>query len=123
MSAKTCPSRSMSTILDRILPTGLRVYTRTVSYIPRSLVPFESSHEVLSPKPELPPATAYDPPAPPSNRDLGPPPPGYGRYADFDGGFRGGGPGGVGRGGPQEGGPRRNLDEVLCFKVRASNGG
>jgi hypothetical protein len=73
-----------------------------------------------SPKPELPPATAYEPLAPPSNRDLGPPPPGYGRYADFDGAFRGGGPGGVGRGGPSEGGPRRNLEEVLCFKVSMS---
>jgi cleavage and polyadenylation specificity factor subunit 4 len=66
-----------------------------------------------SPKPNLPPPQAYDPPSPPSQRDLGPPPPGYGRYADFDRGF--GGPGG-GPGGPTQQGPRRNLDDVLCFK-------
>ncbi|KAL0580369.1 RNA-binding component of cleavage and polyadenylation factor [Marasmius crinis-equi] len=70
------------------------------------------------PKPGLPPAHAYDPPSPPSNRDLGPPPPGYGRYADFDRGFSGGAnyPGGANPPGMQ---PRRNLDDVLCFKVRA----
>ncbi|KAK7058890.1 RNA-binding component of cleavage and polyadenylation factor [Paramarasmius palmivorus] len=71
------------------------------------------SSSSLSPKPGLPPPKAYDPPSPPSNRDLGPPPPGYGRYADFDRGFNGG---------PIHGGnnpsmqPRRNLDDVLCFK-------
>ena len=37
-----------------------------------------------SPKLNIPPASAYDPPPLPSLRDLGPPPPGYGRYADFD---------------------------------------
>lgn len=65
----------------------------------------------------MPPAKAYDPPSPPSAKDLGPPPPGYGRYADFD---RGGGGGTSGPGGPPNvanGPPRRNLDEVLCFKV------
>ncbi|KAL0072054.1 RNA-binding component of cleavage and polyadenylation factor [Marasmius tenuissimus] len=67
------------------------------------------------PKPGLPPASAYDPPSPPSNRDLGPPPPGYGRYADFDRGFPGGAnyPGAPNPSGMQ---PRRNLDDVLCFK-------
>jgi cleavage and polyadenylation specificity factor subunit 4 len=64
-----------------------------------------------SPKPGIPAPKDYDPPAPPSNRDLGPPPPGYGRYADF------GGPPGLGRGGPGDGTSRRNLDDVLCFKV------
>jgi len=63
------------------------------------------------PKPNMPPPAAYEPASTPSPRDLGPPPPGYGRYADFD---RGANPGGPQAGGPQ--GPRRNLDEVLCFK-------
>jgi len=68
----------------------------------------------FSPKPYLPPSKAYDPPSPPSAKDLGPPPPGYGRYADFDRGPPGGPPGGsLNPTGP----PRRNLDEVLCFKV------
>jgi hypothetical protein len=46
---------------------------------------------------------------------LGPPPPGYGRYADFDRGFSGGTHGGSASATP--GPPRRNLDDVLCFKV------
>ncbi|CAA7266535.1 unnamed protein product [Cyclocybe aegerita] len=68
------------------------------------------------PKPNLPPSKAYDPPSPPSAKDLGPPPPGYGRYADFDRTAAGGAnmPGGPGN--PMIGPPRRNLDEVLCFK-------
>lgn len=69
---------------------------------------------VCSPKPQLPPSKAYDPPSPPSAKDLGPPPPGYGRYADFDRGPPGGTPGGALN---STGPPRRNLDEVLCFKV------
>jgi cleavage and polyadenylation specificity factor subunit 4 len=74
---------------------------------------------ITSPKPGLPPPKAYDPPSPPSTRDLGPPPPGYGRYADFDRGFQGAAAGGA-HGAPGGGAPgpaRRNLDEVLCFKV------
>ena len=68
-----------------------------------------------SPKPHLPAPKEYDPPSPPSQRDLGPPPPGYGRYADFDRGFSGG-PGGGSSGPGAQQGPRRNLDDVLCFK-------
>ena len=52
-------------------------------------------------------------------RELGPPPPGYGRYADFDGNGPWPGnrpPGGGGSGGPP--GPRRNIEDVVCFKVR-----
>ncbi|THV04846.1 hypothetical protein K435DRAFT_826666 [Dendrothele bispora CBS 962.96] len=64
------------------------------------------------PKPGLPPPKAYDPPSPPSNRDLGPPPPGYGRYADFDRGF----PGPTGPGANLALVLRRNLDDVMCFK-------
>jgi cleavage and polyadenylation specificity factor subunit 4 len=70
----------------------------------------------FSPKPNVPPPKAYDPPSPPSAKDLGPPPPGYGRYTDLDRGLGGGPPGG-GSGGTLTGPPRRNLDEVLCFKV------
>lgn len=71
---------------------------------------------VFSPKPNLPSLSAYEPPSPPTNRDLGPPPPGYGRYADFDRANAGGvssTPGAPGA--PPV--PRRNLDDVLCFKV------
>ena len=78
-------------------------------------------HTHLSPKPGIPPPKAYEPPEPPSVRDLGPPPPGYGRYADFDrsGNFPGQHPPGLGgSGGPP--GPRRNLEDVVCYKVRPS---
>lgn len=71
----------------------------------------------FSPKPSLPSPSAYEPPSPPANRDLGPPPPGYGRYADYDRSNAGGGPVGMpGSTGPSLG-PRRNLDDVMCFKV------
>jgi hypothetical protein len=84
------------------------------STLPKIVVMHVLTRMVRSPKPSLPPPKAYDPPEPPSQRELGPPPPGYGRYADFDRGAAGGGPS-HGAGQP---GPRRNLDEVLCFKVR-----
>lgn len=72
-----------------------------------------------SPKPDLPPPKAYEPPSPPSQRDLGPPPPGYGRYADFERGYPGNGPPGAGgTAGPP--GPRRNLEDVTCFKVSSA---
>ncbi|KAF9015257.1 hypothetical protein BDQ17DRAFT_1340745 [Cyathus striatus] len=64
------------------------------------------------PKPNLPPAKAYEPPEPPSTRDLGPPPPGYGRYADFDRSQAVAAGPGTGVQVPS----RRNLDDVLCFK-------
>ncbi len=73
-----------------------------------------------SPKPDIPPPKAYEPPEQPSQRDLGPPPPGYGRYADFERSFPGmGPPGGGGTTGPP--GPRRNLEDVTCFKVRITS--
>jgi hypothetical protein len=65
-----------------------------------------------SPKPNLPTPDAYELPSPPATRDLGPPPAGYGRFTDPDRSFAGG----AGRGN-QGDGPRRNLDDVLCFKV------
>lgn len=72
----------------------------------------------ISPKPGIPPPEAYNPPPPPSNRELGPPPPGYNRFGEFDRppptSF------GAGRGVPADGFvPRRNLDEVMCYKVRS----
>jgi hypothetical protein len=69
-----------------------------------------------SPKPDLPSPESYETPAPLSTRDLGPPPPGYGRYADFDRAVPNGAYGGT-AGNSTSGPPRRNLDEVLCFKV------
>ncbi|KAH7344614.1 hypothetical protein B0J17DRAFT_591462 [Rhizoctonia solani] len=68
------------------------------------------------PKPGIPPPEAYRPPSPPSQRDLGPPPPGWGRFNEHGPGPTG--PGGgfvVGQNNPGFV-PRRNLDEVLCFK-------
>jgi cleavage and polyadenylation specificity factor subunit 4 len=69
------------------------------------------SDPVSSPKPNLPSPKAYEPPEPPSAKDLGPPPPGYGRYVDHER---------AGPAAPQNSSInplRRNLDEVLCFKV------
>jgi hypothetical protein len=72
-----------------------------------------------SPKPELPAPEDYMLPPAPQSRELGPPPPGFARFADFD---RPGGPGpamgGGGGGGSMSNQlQRRNLDEVTCFKV------
>ena len=72
----------------------------------------------FSPKPELPSKKDYEAPPSPSRRDLGPPPPGYGRYSDYDS-VRGPN---VGQGSINSviptGQARRNLDDVLCFKVK-----
>ncbi|KAG6333658.1 hypothetical protein ID866_5428 [Astraeus odoratus] len=68
------------------------------------------------PKPSLPPPNAYEPPSPLANRDLGPPPPGYGRYADYDRLNGGSGPPGPPGSASAPLGPRRNLDDVMCFK-------
>ena len=76
-----------------------------------------SMQSSISPKPDIPSPKEYNPPSPPSPKELGPPPPGYGRYADFD---RGPGAMPIQSNHGQPGnynGPRRNLDEVLCFKV------
>lgn len=62
----------------------------------------------------LPTEADYRPPSPPPQRDLGPPPPGHGRFMDY--GTRA--PGAArGPPGANADGTRRNLDEVLCFKV------
>ena len=91
---------------------------------------------LLSPKVALPTEEDYRPASPPAQRELGPPPPGYGRYAEYGGSGRGlempnggsGSGGGMGRGAGSagagqfgDGAPRRNLDEVLCFKVIVFN--
>lgn len=61
------------------------------------------------PKPNLPSAQDYEKQASAANREVGPPPPGYGRY-DY------GGNAGGQSASTLQGPPRRNLDEVLCFK-------
>ncbi len=106
----------MSAVPHGILSSRSRLSQGPVS---ESYITQDGSSDVLtrmirSPNPSLPPSKAYEPPEPLSQRELGPPPPGYGRYADFDRGAAGGGP----SHGPGQPGPRRNLDEVLCFKVR-----
>lgn len=116
LSSKTCPQGRLSAVYDGILSVRTRMPTRAVSILVFSFpCPISFRH---SPKPDLPPPKAYDPPSPPSNRDLGPPPPGYGRYADFDRGFSSGTPTHGGPPNGPSGPPRRNLDDVLCFKVR-----
>ena len=116
MSTKTCPKGGLSIVPDGILSNGPGLPARTVSnpacLHPRSTRNPWPVYDTNSPKPNIPPPSAYDPPPPPSPRDLGPPPPGYGRYADFDHGTGSG----MQPGGGQP--PRRNLDEVMCFKVR-----
>jgi hypothetical protein len=113
--SQACSPCRLSTLPDRLVPPRSRLPSWPVRVIhTRSS---HLSYLFFSPKPNLPPPKSYEPPSPPSNRDLGPPPPGYGRYADFDRGAMGpqvtphsGGPN-------SSGPPRRNLDEVLCFKV------
>jgi len=56
----------------------------------------------------LPTEADYRTPSPPPQRELGPPPPGHGRFVDYGRGAGRGVDGGL----PL----RRNLDEVLCFK-------
>ncbi|KAF8832428.1 hypothetical protein HHX47_DHR1001979 [Lentinula edodes] len=68
------------------------------------------------PKPGPPKPEAYQAP-PLSMRDLGPPPPGYGRYADFDRSFTNAPATQHAAAGANSNASRRNLDEVLCFKV------
>lgn len=111
MSPQTRSARRMSAVPHGILSSRSRLPQGPVSE--NNMFP-DVVLTLRSPKPSLPPPKAYDTPEPPSQRELGPPPPGYGRYADFDRGAAGGGPS---HGPGQAGGPRRNLDEVLCFKV------
>ncbi|KZT44475.1 hypothetical protein SISSUDRAFT_1038995 [Sistotremastrum suecicum HHB10207 ss-3] len=70
------------------------------------------------PKPEHPTAKDYAPPPANLARELGPPPPGYGRFGEYAGGgpAQAFAPGTGGAPGQPFAGPRRNLDEVLCYK-------
>ncbi|KAG8925134.1 RNA-binding component of cleavage and polyadenylation factor [Tulasnella sp. 418] len=68
------------------------------------------------PKPNLPTEEDYRPPSPPSPRDLGPPPPGVGRFFDEGSGQQHGGRPFIRADGTGTGEQRRNLDEVTCFK-------
>ena len=106
----------MSIVLDRVLSIGTGLHARTVSTLVMHVFPDPIGILHDSPKPELPSPKAYEPPPPPSTRDLGPPPPGYGRYADFDRGFPSGPIANASVNAP--GLARRNLDDVLCFKVK-----
>ena len=123
MPEETCTPSSLPKLPHRVLPFGTRVSSWPVSGYPIIfLVAINRRHlryrPFSSPKPGLPPPEAYEPPPPPTHRELGPPPPGYGRYADFGGGAgsnTGMGPGGGGTSGPP--GPRRNIEDVVCFKV------
>lgn len=89
----------------------------------KSFFPLKNSISLIrsSPKAELPTEEDYAPPPAPQSRELGPPPPGFARYADLE-------RPGIGIGLPQSGLPggagagstnlqRRNLEEVTCFKV------
>lgn len=111
MSSQACAPRGMPELFDWLLSIGSRMSQSTV----RPLSLFRSIHaptaEVLLVRrwPCLWTQTTGHCPPPPS-RDLGPPPPGHGRFVDFNRG--GAGPRGT------DGMPRRNLDDVLCFKVR-----
>lgn len=109
MSSKTRPKSSMPELSHRVLPPGSRMSPRTVGAIALTL----SRPDVpvpCSPKPNLPSAQDYEKQASAANREVGPPPPGYGRY-DY------GGNAGGQSASTLQGPPRRNLDEVLCFKV------
>jgi len=66
------------------------------------------------PKPNLPKPSEYTPPASASHRDLGPPPPGFGRFGDHDRPFPPSVTTSQAAGGAAAG--RRNLDDVVCFK-------
>lgn len=82
-------------------------------YISLFPAPFLVHPQPTSPKPNLPSSSAYEPPPPPSTRDLGPPPPGFARYADLDK-APGLAPGPSAQ--PQMP-QRRDPNEVTCFKV------
>ena len=68
---------------------------------------FFSDH-THSPKPNLPPPSAYEPP-PDAQRELGPPPLNFGRFGEFNQSQQ--------RADGSTFVPRRNLDDVMCFKV------
>ncbi|CDZ97191.1 hypothetical protein SERLA73DRAFT_78143 [Phaffia rhodozyma] len=109
-------------------------------HIPRRLCPLyvagfcplgPKCTEGAHPKLTLPPVEAYRPPTPPVEKSPGPPPPGYGRYAEWEpgsmtgmgggggfhrGGWNNGGEGGSGGGGGGGGGGRLDLSTILCYK-------
>ncbi|GJJ15890.1 hypothetical protein Clacol_010168 [Clathrus columnatus] len=66
------------------------------------------------PKPELPKISEYAGPSISSHRELGPPPPGFGRHGEHERPFAPGGPPNQSTG--MAAPIRRNLDEVVCFK-------
>ncbi|KAL9716153.1 RNA-binding component of cleavage and polyadenylation factor [Leucoagaricus gongylophorus] len=94
--SQACSQSSLPALSHWLLPHGTRMPPRPPT----------------SPKPNLPSSSAYEPPPPPSTRDLGPPPPGFARYADLDK-APGLAPGPSAQ--PQMP-QRRDPNEVTCFK-------
>lgn len=86
MSKKTHQEDTMSTLPSRFLSSRSRLYTRAVSLPASFILPFHStpSRRSISPPSDLPGPNAYSPPSPPLKKDVGPPPPGYGRYHLYD---------------------------------------
>ena len=110
MPSQTYTQSGVPALFNGVLSSWSRMSPRPVKsgYFP----PFDPLLNISSPNPSIPPPKAYGPPLPPSAKDLGPPPPGYGRHVDL-----GNGVGPPGSNNTMTGPPRRNLDEVLCFKV------
>jgi hypothetical protein len=111
---KTCAPSRVPTLPHRLLSLGSRLPERTVSAV---LHAFNVAPEFIwcSSKPNLPTPQEYEVPEVP-NRELGPPPPGYGRYADASMDRPAVGQNNF-SGAPAGGFIRRNLDDVTCFKV------
>lgn len=109
MSKKARTKGGVPKLLDGLLSFRARMSARTVSDIASFWNAGLTDRPPCSPKPNLPSAQDYEKQASAANREVGPPPPGYGRY-DYAGGVQ--------SASTLQGPPRRNLDEVMCFKVR-----
>jgi hypothetical protein len=113
---KTCQACGLSKLFNWVLPPRPVLHKGAVRIQCQKLLMFDLTEIRTSPKLSLPTEADYRPPSPPPQRDLGPPPPGHGRFMDYATRTSGAGRGfGGGAGAPD--GVRRNLDEVLCFKV------
>lgn len=107
MPPKARQESTVPALPEWILSSRPDLSTRTVSEA--FLILFSRYLPIFSPKPTLPPASAYEP-TPDAQRELGPPPPNFGRFGDFNQPMH--------RPDGSSFVPRRNLDEVMCFKVR-----
>ena len=106
MPPKARQESALPTLSEWVLSSRSDLSTRTVSE--SFLILFTRYSSIHSPKPTLPPASAYEP-TPDAQRELGPPPPNFGRFGDFNQPMH--------RPDGSSFVPRRNLDEVMCFKV------